>query len=69
MNFKKAGKMKKQTSITKIINIIIAVAIVAYSSIIFYTVQSRLNSGLEEYFTEDTKTLSKVITDEMDTVL
>lgn len=69
MNFKKAGKMKKQTSITKIINIIIAVAIVAYSSIIFYTVQSRLNSGLEEYFTEDTKTLSKVITDEMDTAL
>ena len=54
---KKAGKMKKQTSITKIINLIIAVAIIAYSALIFYTVQSRLNSGLEEYFEEDTKTL------------
>ncbi|MBR4629060.1 MAG: cache domain-containing protein [Treponema sp.] len=60
--------MKKQTSVTKLIALIIAIAIILYSAEIFYIVHNRLNTGLREYFENETQTLSKVITDEMERI-
>lgn len=60
--------MKKQTSVTKLIALIIAIAIILYSGAIFYTVHSQLNNGLREYFEENTQLLSKVTTDEMERI-
>lgn len=61
--------MKKQRSITKYIEVIIAVGIMAYSAVIAGVVSQRLNSGLREFFIEDTKERANTFSAEFDLYL
>lgn len=61
--------MNKQRSITKYIEVIIAVGIMAYSAVIAGVVSQRLNSGLREFFIEDTKERANTFSAEFDLYL
>ncbi|MCR5605951.1 MAG: hypothetical protein K6F69_03935, partial [Treponema sp.] len=54
---------------TKIIGIIVAFLILAYSAIIFAVVNLQLNKGLISYFQNDVKSQSSLIIDEFDSIL
>lgn len=57
--------MKKRTSVAKLISIAVIGGIILYSVVIFLTVQHGLNTGLSDYFKEDTKSLAVEITEEI----
>ena len=61
--------MKRQTSIIRLISLIIAAAIIGYSLVMFHTVKTKLDEGLKDYFEGETRRLSKVITAEMTDIL
>lgn len=61
--------MKTQKTITKYIEVIIAIGIILYSGIIAAVVSQRLNSGLREFFIEDTKDRAQTFTSEFDLYL
>ncbi|MBQ0002096.1 MAG: cache domain-containing protein [Treponema sp.] len=61
--------MKKQRSITKYIEVIIAAGIIAYSAVIAALVSQRLNSGIREFFISDTKERTKTFSAEFDLYL
>ncbi len=57
--------MGARKSVAKLLTIIFAIGIVAYSTILFFDVNISLNRGLKDYFKADTVTLSKVFTNEL----
>lgn len=53
--------MKKNISTTKIISVLLGIIIIIYAGIIFLTVKSKLNSGLINFFENDTKQFSEAV--------
>ena len=61
--------MKKTISITKIISALLGVIIIIYAGIIFFTVKTQLNSGLIDFFENDTKQFAQTLTLETELML
>ena len=61
--------MKKNVSITKIISVLLGFIFVVYSGIIFFVVRTNLNSGLVDFFENDTKQFAEAISFEMNVLL
>ena len=61
--------MKKQKSVARFLEIVIAVGIIVYTIIIDVVVSNRLDSGLKSYFTSEVKEQSAYFTAEFDSQL
>ncbi|MBP5283904.1 MAG: HAMP domain-containing protein [Treponema sp.] len=61
--------MKKTISITKIISALLGVIIIIYAGIIFFTVKTQINSGLIDFFENDTKQFAQTLTLETELML
>ncbi len=61
--------MAKRRSIAKLISLLFVFGVIGYSSLIVFTVNKQLNSGLISYFRDDTVSQSEVLTNEINVAL
>ena len=60
---------KRRSSAMRFVSVVIVLLILAYSGVIFYTVDNRLNSGLVNYFETETTGQANILLGEMEDVL